>query len=174
MKYIKEHIISIDTRPEILINGTKLMSIKFRHVKLIDSYSFIPISLEKFTKTFCLKELKKGFFPHLFNVPANQTYRGNIPDKKYYGSQFFSESKKEEFDNWYENASKSVFDFRAEIDSYCLSDFKLLKEGCSAFRNVILKITDNKVYRHCQFVSLHLQKINHEGEHHKYYSCFRI
>ena len=121
-----------------------------------------------------MKELKKGFFPHLFNVPANQTYIGNIPAQKYYGSQFFSESKKEEFDNWYENASKSVFDFRAEIDSYCLSDFKLLKEGCSAFRNVILKITDNKVYRHCQFVSLHLQKINHEGEHHKYYSCFRI
>ena len=37
--------------------------------RFIDSYLFIPIPLANFTKTFGLKELRKGFFPHYLTSP---------------------------------------------------------------------------------------------------------
>ncbi|CAF0902143.1 unnamed protein product [Brachionus calyciflorus] len=43
-----------------------------------------------------------GFFPHHFNLPENQSYCGQYPNKKYYGSDFFSAKKKLDFDNWYD------------------------------------------------------------------------
>ena len=57
--------LSIDSLPKVLLMGTKILSIEFRHVKIIDSYSFIPMGLDKFAKSFNIKEHKKGFFPHL-------------------------------------------------------------------------------------------------------------
>ena len=83
-------MLSIDHMPNIIMNGTKILTISFHNVKFIDSYAFIPIALKKFTKTFDLKELKKGFFPHLFNNPDNQNYLGVIPDKCFFGSDYFS------------------------------------------------------------------------------------
>ena len=142
MRYIKESMLSIDHMPNIIMNGTKLLTISFRNVKFIDSYAFIPIALEKFTKTFDLKELKKGFFPHLFNKPENQNYIGVIPEKFYFGSDYFSVAKKEEFEKWYETSKNSLYDFKNEIISYCMSDVKLLKEGCLAFRSIIINITN--------------------------------
>ncbi len=100
------------------------------------------MSLEKFPKTFGLSELKKGFFPHGFNLPENQSYIGCIPDKGKYGYKFFSNSKLNEFEIWYSQRSKEIFDFRLEIESYCLSDVKLLKDGCLTFRKIILEITN--------------------------------
>jgi hypothetical protein len=43
-------------------------------IKIIDSINFIPINLSKMPKTFGLSELKKEYFPHFFNTPANQNY----------------------------------------------------------------------------------------------------
>ena len=38
----------------------------------------------KFPKTFGLAKLKKGYFPHLFNIDDHQTYVGSLPNKHYY------------------------------------------------------------------------------------------
>jgi len=141
MKYIKESTTNVEKKFEILINGTKILTLKYKDVRLVDSFSFIPMSLEKFPKTFGLVELKKGFFPHGFNLPENQSYVGCIPDKEKYGYKFFSNSKLNEFEIWYSQRSKEIFDFKLEIESYCLSDVKLLKDGCLTFRKIILNIT---------------------------------
>ena len=94
MEYIKESMLSIEKLPEIILNGTKILTLKFRGVRFIDSFSFIPMALEKFPKTFGLTELKKGFCPHLFNQPGVQNYIGEIPNESYFGSQFFNAQKK--------------------------------------------------------------------------------
>ena len=49
-------------------------------IPFIDSLSFFTMQLSAFPKTFGLRELKKGFFPPLFNMPDNQDYHGPIPD----------------------------------------------------------------------------------------------
>ena len=85
---------SLDKLPSLILKGTKILTLEYRDVKLIDSYNFIPISLERFPETFGLKELKKGFFPHSFNSPENFNYIGSIPSKSFFSANFFSENKK--------------------------------------------------------------------------------
>ena len=62
MEWILENMNTIDKKPTPLMNGSKILSIKFRKVKIIDSLSFLPMPLEKFSKTLTLKSLRKVFF----------------------------------------------------------------------------------------------------------------
>ena len=52
--------------------GAKVLSFKSGPIKFIDSFCFFPMPLASFPSTFNLTELKKGFFPHLFNTPDHQ------------------------------------------------------------------------------------------------------
>ena len=118
------------SKPEIILSGTKILSLKYKGVRIIDSLNFLPMPLSKFSKTFDIKEQSKGFFPHNFNIPINQNYVGLYPDKSFYQPEFFMNDQKEEFDKWYANQSNKLFDFKHELVKYCISDVKLLKEGC--------------------------------------------
>jgi hypothetical protein len=74
-------------------------------------------------------------------VPENDNYIGCIPEKKYFAPELFNESKKKEFEKWYDENKNIVYDFKKELYEYCVSDVKLLKEGCIKFRNIIKKTT---------------------------------
>ena len=86
--------------PSFITNGIKILSLEFRSIKIIDSAVFLPIPLEKFPKTFDIHELKKGFFPHIFNKPENYNYVGVYPEQKYYKPEFFTVKKKSDFEAW--------------------------------------------------------------------------
>lgn len=141
LQYINKHIMPGDGAPKVIANGSSLLSISFRKVKLIDSLSFFPTSLENLAKMFDIQELKKGFFPHNFNKPENFSYVGPYPCKEAYGYKFFSETKKNAFDTWYESKANEIFDFKQELHDYCLSDVKLLSAAVLAFRKIILNIS---------------------------------
>ena len=53
---------------EIMATGTKMLHFKQKHLTVKDSLCFPNMPLNNFTKTFRLKELKKGWFPHVFKV----------------------------------------------------------------------------------------------------------
>ena len=116
--------------------GAKVLSFKSGSVKFIDSLCFLPIPLSAFSTTFNLTELKKGFFPHLFNLEHHQNYVGRIPDLEFFDPDSLSTEKKEELVHWYgkQVAQNVVFDFKKELISYCKSDVNLLKKGCEAFQ----------------------------------------
>lgn len=84
--FILKYCIVNAIKPFCIYNGTKIMymAIKAYNIRFIDSINFVNDALEKLPGTFGLKELKKGYFPHLFNTPENQTYVGPIPAKYYY------------------------------------------------------------------------------------------
>ena len=67
-------------QPEVvdqLTVGAKVLSFKSGPFKFIDSLCFLPMPLASFPSTFNLTELKKEFFPHLFNTPTtNSTWVG--------------------------------------------------------------------------------------------------
>ena len=132
---------AFDQIPNMIATPTKLLCITFRKLKIIDSYSFLQMPLDKISKTYDLKELKKGFFPHKFNKPENMNYIGPYPDKKYYNSEYFSIDKKNEFDTFYEQNCNKEFNFKKEFEEYCTSDVKLLAEGCLQFRKIIMEQT---------------------------------
>ena len=141
MNYILSNLTPHDKTPNVINCGSKLLLISFNNVKIIDSFSFIPIGLAEFPKAFGIKELKKGFFPHLFNTAENQNYIGEYPAKEYFGYKFFSSKKIKEFDEWYQVASRGVYDFQKEFLEYCWSDVLLLMEGCLSFRQIIQDMT---------------------------------
>lgn len=145
MKYIKENMLPTERMPEAIVNGTKIMTLTYKKVRMIDSFLFIPMALEKFPKTFGLTEMKKGFWCHKFNSRENNEYIGSMPDRSYYSPEFFSDSKRQEFDIWYENQKNEIFDFKKELTEYCLSDVKLLKHGVLTFRKNIINITNGAI-----------------------------
>ena len=116
--------------------GAKVLSFKSGPLTFIDSLCFLPMPLASFPSTFNLSELKKGFFPHLFNTPENQQYVGRIPDLEFYDPDSMMSSKKEELINWHvEQVRRNVqFNFKQELIAYCKSDVILLKKGCQAFQ----------------------------------------
>ena len=116
--------------------GAKVLSFKSGPLTFIDSLCFLPMPLATFPETFNLSELKKGFFPHLFNTPENQQYVGRIPDLEFYDPDSMMSSKKEELINWHnEQVRRNVqFNFKQELIAYCQSDVNLLKQGCQAFQ----------------------------------------
>ena len=71
--------------PGILANGGELLDIKIKtgNAKLIDSYSFITMPLNRFSDTFNMPHTK-GAFPHMFNVSDNYNYVGPLPALWYY------------------------------------------------------------------------------------------
>ena len=121
---------------EQLTVGAKVLSFKSGPLKFIDSLSFLPMPLATFTNTFNLTELKKGFFPHLFNLPHHQNYEGRIPDLEFYDPDSMMPEKKQELLHWHaDQVQRNVtFNLKNEMIAYCRSDVALLKAGCIKFQ----------------------------------------
>ena len=115
--------------------GSKVLSFESGPHHFKDSLCFLPMPLANFAETFNLRELKKGFFPHLFNTPDNQAYKGRIPDLEYFDPDGMSDKKKKELLEWYAHQVQSevTYDFAREMEEYCKSDVALLQAGCEAF-----------------------------------------
>lgn len=128
-----------------LMKGNKIMKAEIvNEITLLDSYNFVAHALAKFPEIFDIQELKKGFFPHLFNLPEFWNYKGPIPDKEYYDPDRMNTKKRDEFLKWHEKMVKSqhLFDFEKEMIEYCHSDVELLKVGMQKFRKEFMELTD--------------------------------
>ena len=119
-----------------LTNGAKLLQVTFDRITFIDSLSFFQMPLSAFPKTFGLTELKKGYFPHLFNTLSNQSYIGRIPDTSYFMPDVMSVSTRRDFKVWHtrQRVASVIYDFQKELTEYCESDIKFLKQGCLSFK----------------------------------------
>ena len=144
--FILEYLIDNSIRPEIIYNGSKMM---FLHVKrglsirCLDSLNFLPMKLAKLPEAFGFKELKKGYFPHLFNKKENFLYIGPYPTAEFYSPDYMSPEEKSEFLSWYQERvdSGEQFDFQTEILEYCRSDVDILRKACLRFREIIQNVT---------------------------------
>lgn len=141
LDYIKRKRTGDEAAPQLLMNGTKIMTMVFRGVRFVDSLNFIQLPLEKFPETFGLKEIKKGYFPHKFNQPENWFYCGKLPEKNYYQPELFSCRKNAKFEEWYNQNKDKEFVFQKEFEDYCESDVNLLMEGCLQFLDFIYGIS---------------------------------
>ena len=130
--------------PEVIKSGSKFMSIDIPkcNIRFIDSINFLPMSLEKFPKSFGLKELCKGYFPHLMNTNDNQNaILQGLPDMKYYNPDGMKPDKRREFMEWYNEHKYDTFNFQEQLLAYCKSDVDILRKGCLAFRKMFMEVT---------------------------------
>ena len=117
---------------KLILAGQKIMYMRVNSIRFIDSLNHIAQALHTFPKTFGLKEMKKGFFPYLFNTDENKNYVGKIPDIKHFNPDSMSEDKREEFFEWYK-LQTGVYDFKKELYEYCLSDVMILKQAMEIY-----------------------------------------
>ena len=141
-QFIRNWCIENSMKPYCIYNGTKIMYMEVNQRKFIDSLNFIAAPLSSFPKTFGLKELKKGYFPHYFNKKHNQNYVGPIPSKRHFGYNQMSSSVRKGFLQWY-NAKQDenyVFNFKNELREYCRSDVDILRRSMLKFRNDFIEL----------------------------------
>ena len=135
--------------------GAKVLSFTSGPLTFKDSLCFLPFPLSAFPATFDLEkeELKKGYFPHAFNTPEHQKYKGSIPDVSYYDPDGMKAKEKEEFETWYAEQQGVVFDFEKELLEYCESDVALLKAGCEAFVAQFKQEADFNPFEKCSTIA---------------------
>ena len=143
-QFILKWCVENSVKPDVIYSGTKIMSLEVKSfgVKFIDSLNFVQMGLALFPKTFGLKELKKGYFPHYFNKKCNQNYVGPIPSKKHYGFDQMKEDERKAFHEWYNTRVKEnyVFDFQKELIEYCRSDVDILRRSMMLFRENFIEL----------------------------------
>uniref|UniRef100_A0A1I8HD58 DNA-directed DNA polymerase n=1 Tax=Macrostomum lignano TaxID=282301 RepID=A0A1I8HD58_9PLAT len=129
-------------RPQVLFQGSRLMSMTVDKLVFKDSLNFIPIPLAQFPKALGLADTKlaKGTFPHEFNKPANWNYVGPYPAIEYYGGK--ANNDYDSICAWLASRQGELFNFNREYLDYCLSDTVLLREGCIKYRAIIGDICD--------------------------------
>ena len=115
--------------------GAKVLSFTCGPLTFKDSLCFLPMPLSAFPATFGLTELKKGFFPHAFNLPSHQNYVGPIPALHYFDPDSLSAKNKTALETWHaDQVQRNVlYDFQKELKEYCHSDVDILQRGCEAF-----------------------------------------
>jgi hypothetical protein len=142
-QFILRYCVENGIQPFTIYQGSKIMMMSIgkgrNRLTLLDSLNFLTMPLKAFPKTFGLKELKKGYFPHFFNKTIHNDYVGPLPAKKHYGYDQMSKDERDKFISWYEDHRNDTFDMKRDILEYCISDVQILKEGCEAFRRVFIE-----------------------------------
>ena len=147
--YLNKECIQFD----LICTGAKIMSLSvpMRDIKFIDSYNFIPMALARFPETFDRNELRKGYFPHMFNRDDKQNYVGPIPETHYYLPNTMKPEVRQEFLQWHAEQVENnyVFDFQKEMESYCRSDVDILRKCCLDFRDILQETTGVDPFEKC-------------------------
>lgn len=139
-QFILKHILE-NTRhkPELIMNGTKIIMMIIDNIKFLDSLSYFPMKLCDLPMAFDLPDIfKKGYFPHLFNRSENAGYVGPLPCMQYYSPDTMLSSERQKFMSWYETNKNETFNFDKELVQYCIRDVEILTEACLKFRQIML------------------------------------
>ena len=110
--------------PEVILNGRNIIKLQVGITKFIDNLNYLPMKLSALPKTFGLAgQLKKGYFPHIFNTPENENYIGPYPDRTYFTPELMGVEERVDFLKWYEEVHDKQFNLRKEIT-------RILRTGC--------------------------------------------
>lgn len=144
--------------PEMIMTGSKILYSHIENLRFIDSLSLFMQPLSSLVKSFNIVEMKKGFFPHLFNCPENQEYIGEWPSSDYYNPSQMKPSQQTEFMTWYDDQLGKNFDFKSEIIEYCRSDVNILMTAMIRFINLFQSITGlNPIVRNFTLASVAME-----------------
>ena len=87
--------------PQLLMDGTKILSMSVENLHFLDSLNFMPISLKSMHKSSDIT-CNTGYY--FFNTASNLDYVGSYPETKYYGADLRQDMSEPNF--WYGTRSK--------------------------------------------------------------------
>ena len=138
-------------KPKILKKGSKLICMNIGKFKFIDSLSFLPMALKKLPACFGLENDDKGYFPHNFNMISNWNYIGKFPAIEYYDIENLNETDKTKFLIWHKDQDNKIFNFKEQINIYCMNDCLVLMNSFIKFRKDWIDIYDLDFSTRCHY-----------------------
>ena len=145
MNFILNRTNHLKWKPELMMNGLKIMCMKMDHLVFLDSLSSLTCALRNLPEAFGLST-SKSWDTHYFNTEENLDYVGPIPDISYYGANENREEEKREFLVWYDSQRSEIFDNRHVLETYCQDDVTVLRQACRVFRREFLHIGNIDVF----------------------------
>ncbi|CAB4013527.1 DNA polymerase [Paramuricea clavata] len=99
---MRELLIRRKIVPNVVMNGSKVMSIELeeRNLKVINSYLFLSMRLSKFPEALGIKDVAKGFHPYLY---TDLNYVGPMVGLDYFEPPIEGTKERDVFDEWYNN-----------------------------------------------------------------------
>jgi len=129
-----------DIEPKLIMRGTKIIQMQIKNIRFLDSMNYLAMPLSQLPKAFDLStNLKKGYFPHLFNRTENINYVGPIPPMHYYSPDSMIAENRKMFIEWYEQNKNAEFNMKRDLLDYCKNDVLILTEACIKFRKLLLE-----------------------------------
>ena len=132
----------------LLPTGQKILKLEIgartcvRKTRFFDSMLHLPGSLAGLAGSFCPGVLKKGYFPHKFNLPQNYGYVGPVPPKEEFDIMFSAKSYEdvEKFNEWWQKAwdDEVVWDFKEQMSLYCRNDVHVLAIIMKMFNDAMM------------------------------------
>ena len=116
------------------------------NIQLLDSLNFLNMALSQLPKSFELVEMKKGYFPHLYNTQENNMLESKkhlmrLLNPSYYDIDNMHKEARDKFLQWYKIHWQDPFDMDRELLEYCHSDVDILLNACWKFRKLFMDIT---------------------------------
>ena len=129
----------------LIMDGQKVMYMKYQGVRFVDSMRHVAGSLEGLAKTFALP-LAKGFFPYRFFTRSNLGYAGPPPDREWFDPDRMAPARRAELDAWLLEREADYwlgndYNLLEECIKYCRLDVELLAGAMEKYRDAGLAAT---------------------------------
>ena len=131
--------------PKIMRSGNKIYELRLERkngvnpcISFRDSFNWMPLKLAELPKTMGLNVIEKKYFPHKYNRPENiHIVRQILPPKDDYCPQSMgSISKRQAFDEWYDENVNTQFCLRDALQEYCENDVLILAQAVVRYRSI--------------------------------------
>ncbi|CAO4385894.1 unnamed protein product [Caenorhabditis nigoni] len=143
-QFILENLIASNkAEPKLILDGSKILFLEHKGVRLLDSMKFLTMSLASLGKSFEIDSVK-GDFPVLFIKPEHFDYNGAVPHERWYNLDKKTSKVKENLLHFLENENKQMkqFNFLQEILRYCYNDVYILAKSMNTFESSFETMTN--------------------------------
>ncbi|CAO4361640.1 unnamed protein product [Caenorhabditis nigoni] len=143
-QFILEKLIASNREtPSVSLDGTKLVYLNHRGIRLLDSLKYLTMSLGSVAKTFQI-ESAKGDFPVKFIREENYDHDGDVPGNQFYALENKPPTHRKELEEFLEKerSSGKRFNFVNELDQYCFNDVFILAKAITAFESSFEAMTN--------------------------------
>jgi hypothetical protein len=117
-QFLLRGVLELKWVPQLIKDGTKILSMVVENFHYLDSLNFLPMSLKSMPKSIDLT-FKKGYYSHFFNTAENLDYVGSYPEPEYYGADM-SGYERAQFLDWRKEQKGKIFRNKEELEAYCM------------------------------------------------------
>lgn len=146
----------------IVMKGTKIMTLSFNNVTARDTLLLMPYSLVKIAKSFGIVEGKSWFPYKILNPESLYLTLESVPPEHLFETHCMNDERLHDFKIWYDKKIGKKYNILKELSDYCKNDVIVLAKIIDKFTSMFLELCHiNPIFSSitiaslCQSVYLH-------------------